>query len=151
MATSVRLRRRLTNSAGDTVAYLATDPNAKFVEAPKGTLPNGGRNLLNLNPINNIDLTLVKRIAITERFKVEFSARASNIFNHPQYTGGYLNDVAPSSPPGSLGSGGAYAAGTSGGLLALHTLEPQSSVFQQWSQAFSSNPRSMQLALKLIF
>jgi carboxypeptidase family protein/TonB-dependent receptor-like protein len=141
----------LSNSAGQTVAYLADNPNARFVVAPQGTLPNAGRSLLNLNPIDNIDLTLLKRVAITERFKLEFSARASNIFNHPQYTGGYLNDVAPASPLGSLGTGGAYAAGTAGGTLALHTIEPQSSTFQQWSQAFSSNPRSMQLALKLVF
>jgi hypothetical protein len=141
----------LTNSAGQTVAYLAVNPNARFITAPQGTLPNGGRSLLNLNPIDNIDLTLVKRLALTERFKVEFSLRGTNLLNHPQYTGGYLNDVAPFGPPGGVGGGAGYAAGTAAGNLARNTILPSSSIFGQWSQAFSSNPRSLQLALKLIF
>src|SRR5207248_6286245 len=101
----------LTNTAGQTVAYLATDPNSKFVTAPKGTLPNSGRNILNLNPIDNIDLTLLKRISLTERFKVEFSARALNVFNHPQYTGGYLNDVGAFGGPNEINAGGGYSQG----------------------------------------
>ena len=141
----------LTNSAGGTVAYLATNPAARFVTAPKGTLPNGGRSLLNLEPIDDIDLTLVKRFTIAERLKLEFSARAINIFNHPQYTGGYLNDVAPFGPPGGIGGGAGYQQGTAAGNLARSAIEPGSSIFQQWSQAFSSNPRSLQLALKLTF
>jgi hypothetical protein len=35
--------------------------------------------------------------------------------------------------------------------LVRTSLQPGNLNFQQWSQAFSSNPRSMQLALKLIF
>lgn len=135
----------LTNSANQIVAYLANDPTAGYIVAPKGALANAGRNTLSLNPINNIDLTAVKRIAITERFKLEFSARAFNVLNHAQYTGGYLNDVAPVFPNGAGGQGG------SNGILQRNTLLPSSSVFEQWSQAFSSNPRQMQLALKLVF
>lgn len=131
----------LTNSAGDVVAFLAADPNARFVAAPKGTLPDGGRSLLSLNPIDDIDLTLLKRFNITERFKLEFSVRAFNIFNHPQYVGGYLNDVYPTG----------YSQGSADGDLARSSINPNSSIFQQWSQAFSSNPRQMQLALKLVF
>ncbi|HLH05439.1 MAG TPA: TonB-dependent receptor [Bryobacteraceae bacterium] len=141
----------LTNSAGQIVAYLAANPNAMFIAAPKGTLPDGGRSLMNLNPIDDIDLTLMKRISITERFKLEFSARAINIFNHPQYTGGYLNDVAAFGPPGGIGGGAGYQQGTPAGNLARSAIEPGSSIFGQWSQAFSSNPRSLQLALKLVF
>ena len=131
----------LANSNGDTVAFLATNPNAGYIAAPKGALPTGGRNTLNLLPTDDIDLTLLKRFNINERFRFEFSARAFNIFNHPQYVGGYLNDVFPFG----------FAAGTSGGDLARTTLEPGSTNFQQYSQAFSSNPRQMQLTLKLIF
>ncbi len=136
----------LTNSAGDTVAYLATDPNAMFVMAPAGTLANGGRSLLSLNPINDIDLTLLKRFSLTERFRLEFSVRAFNIFNHPQYVGGYVNDVHPFGP-----GGGGYAAGTGLGDLAVSTITPGNSIFEQWSQGFSSNPRQLTLALKLTF
>jgi TonB dependent receptor len=136
----------LTNSAGDRVAYLADDPNAMFVVAPQGTLATGGRGILALNPINDIDLTLAKRISITERFRLDFSLRAFNIFNHPQYIGGYVNDVHPFGP-----SGGGYAQNTPLGDLARNTVTPGTSIFQQWSQGFSSNPRQVTLALKLTF
>jgi hypothetical protein len=136
----------LTNSGGDTVGYLAADPNAMYVVAPQGTLANGGRNLLSLRPIDDIDLTLAKRFTLTERSRLEFSLRAFNIFNHPQYVGGYVNDVHPFGP-----GGGGYAQGTSLGDLARSTITPGSSIFEQWSQGFSSNPRQVTLALKLTF
>jgi hypothetical protein len=131
----------LTNAAGDTVAYLANNPNAKFVDSPEGTLPNGGRSLLTMNPIDNIDVTALKRFSLTEHFNLEFSIRASNVLNHPQYVGGNISDVTPVN----------YGAGTIAGDLARTTAEPNSINFAQWSQAFSSNPRSLQLALKLNF
>lgn len=136
----------LTNSAGDVVAYLADDPNAMFVQAPEGTLPNGGRSLLNLNPIDDLDLTVAKRFNLTERSRLEFSIRAFNIFNHPQYVGGYVDDVHPFGP-----GGGGYAQGTPLGDLARSAITPGSSVFEDWNQAFSSNPRQITLALKLTF
>ncbi|MBV9405982.1 MAG: hypothetical protein JO211_11600, partial [Acidobacteriaceae bacterium] len=131
----------LTNSAGKTVAYLANNPNAMYVSAGLATLPNGGRSLLHLNPTDDVDVSLMKRFNITERCRVEFSARVFNIFNHPQYVGGYLNDVAALP----------YGAGTAAGDLARTTIEPANPNFEQWSQAFSSNPRKVQLALKFIF
>jgi hypothetical protein len=132
----------LTNSGGDTVAYLANNSNARYITAGLGALANAGRNTLQLNPINNIDLTAIKRISINERYRFEFSVRAFNVFNHPQYTGGYLDDVAPAPAGGQ---------GTALGDLERSALEPGSSVFQQYSQAFSSNPRQLQLTMKLIF
>jgi hypothetical protein len=126
----------LKNSAGETVAYVANNPNARYIEGAKGTLPNGGRNTAQLNPINDIDMTMAKSFNFTESKKLQFSARFFNILNHPQYVGGNVSDVAP------IGQ-------TSG---ASHSfLEPQSGIFLQPSQAFSSNPRSIQLALKFIF
>ncbi|MFL6354344.1 MAG: TonB-dependent receptor domain-containing protein [Bryobacteraceae bacterium] len=141
----------LTNSAGETVGYLADNPSARFVVAPKGTLPNAGRSVLNLNPIDNIDVSLLKRFTMTERFRLEFSARVSNVLNHPQYTGGYLNDVGAFGGSGGIGAGGGYAQGSIEGTIARTAIEPGSSIFGRWDQAFSSNPRSMQLALKLMF
>jgi hypothetical protein len=126
----------LTNSNGDTVAYLINNPNAMYIAAPRGTLPDGGRNTLHFNPINNVDLTAAKRVNVTERFALEFSARASNLFNHSQYIGGYLNDVKPVGFTGTLQH---------------NFLIPSSSIFDQPDQAFSSNPRTLQLALKFIF
>jgi hypothetical protein len=117
-----------------------------FVQAPLGTIATGGRSLLNLNPIDDVDLTLAKRFSLTERFRLEFSARVFNIFNHPQYVGGYVNDVHAFGQ-----AGGGYAQGSALGDLARSTFTPGSSVFEQWSQGFSSNPRQMTLALKLTF
>jgi hypothetical protein len=132
----------LTNTAGDTVAYLASNPDARYITAGLGALANAGRNTLQLNPINNFDLTAMKRFALNERFRMEFSVRAFNLFNHPQYTGGYLDDIA-SAPAGGQGSTIAD--------LERSALEPGSSVFQQYKQTFTSNPRQLQLTVKLIF
>ncbi len=123
------------------VAYMANSPNAKFIASPEGTLPNGGRSLLTMNPIDDIDISALKRFSLTERFNLEFSVRAFNILNHPQYIGGNTSDV------GTVG----FGEGTIAGDLARTTVEPTSSTFGLWSQAFSSNPRSLQLALKVTF
>jgi hypothetical protein len=117
------------------VGYLATVPNAEYIEAGFGALATGGRNTLQLKPINDVDMTAIKRFSINERFKVEFRASASNLFNHAQYIGGELNDVQP------LGFTGSERA----------ILEPSSPNFNQPSTVFSSNPRQLTLALKLFF
>jgi Carboxypeptidase regulatory-like domain len=126
----------LQNSAGQTVAYLVNNTAAGYIVAPKGTLANGGRNTEHFNPIDDIDLSFAKRINITEKYNLQFSMRASNIFNHPQYTGGNLNDIAP---VGQTGAG------------VHNALIPTSSLFGQYTQVLSSNPRFLQLALKFIF
>lgn len=134
--------KALKNSAGQTVAYVVKNPAAMYIAAPKGTLPNAGRNTMSLNPINDVDLTLAKRFSISERFNLEFSARAFNILNHPQYIGGYASDVQP-----VLNFGPSNPTG----IIARNFMIPTSSVFGDPSQTFSSNPRNMVLAIKLIF
>ena len=126
----------LFNSAGDIVAYQVKSPNARYIATPEGALPNGGRNTAHLNPIDDVDMTIAKSFDVTEGKKLQFSARFFNIFNHPQYVGGNVSDVAPFPQTSSL----------------VHSfLEPTSGIFLQPSQAFSSNPRNIQLALKFIF
>jgi hypothetical protein len=134
----------LTSSSGAVVAYCAcgpavkgvrTNPNAQYIQAGLGAFANVGRNTLQAPPTNDIDLTAVKRFTITERYRVEFQAQASNLFNHPQWIGGYLNDIAP------IGFTG----------FQRGILEPQQALFNQPSQVFSGNPRTMQLALKIFF
>ena len=137
----------LLNSAGQTVAYLASNPNARYIQAGSGALPNSGRNTAQLPPIDDVDMTFVKNFNITESKKLQFSARCFNLFNHPQYVGGYVSDVMPATNTTSNGS--TQNNPTSG---AVHSyLEPQSGIFLQPSQAFSSNPRQIQFALKFIF
>jgi hypothetical protein len=129
----------LTNSAGQTVGYLVSNPNAGYVVAPKGTLPNGGRNTAMLRPIDDIDMTFAKAFDVGKegRFKLRFDARFTNIFNHPQYTGGFLSDVAPA---GGVTSGNVH-----------NFLIPNQPLFANPTMVFSSNPRSAQIAVKLSF
>jgi hypothetical protein len=126
----------LKNSAGATVAYLANNPSAEYIATPKGALATSGRNTLVLPRIDDIDLSLIKKFSITERLKLQVSLRATNIFNHPQYTGGPVNDVAGS---------GQTSANVHNALI------PGNSTFEQWNQVFSSNPRFMQIAAKFTF
>ena len=127
----------LTNSSGDVVGYLATNPNARYIRAGAGVYPNAARNTYGLPPINNIDLTLKKAFNFTENIRVEFFAQALNALNHPQYIGGYLNDVKPTDF-------------TTGGQI-RNSLNPANSTFNRPDQVFSSNPRSLLVGAKFIF
>ena len=122
-------------SAAYLVGYVAQNPNAQYVIAGPGARSNTGRSTLQLNAINNWDITVQKRVNITERFNVQFQAQAFNLFNHPQYVGGYLNDV------GSIGYTGAER----------QMLIPNNSDFNQPQSVFLSNARTLQLGLKFAF
>ncbi len=126
---------KLTNPA--IAAYVANNPNAQYVTAGVGVYPTVARNTLRMPAINNLDLTALKRFSLTERFKVEFLAQFSNTLNHPQYIGGFLNDIT---------SNGQF---TTDPIRSY--LDPSSSKFNRSDLVFSSNPRVLTLALKLRF
>ena len=42
---------------------------------------------------NDVDLSALKRSSISERFKVEFRASATNLFNRRQYVGGQVKEA----------------------------------------------------------
>jgi hypothetical protein len=126
----------LKNSAGATVAYLANNPNAQYITAGAGALANSGRNTLGTRPINNLDLTASKRFNLTERVRLEFQTQFLNILNHPQFTPGFTNRVD------SIGFTG---------TAATNYLKPSNAIFNQPDQAFPSNSRILQLALKFSF
>lgn len=126
----------LSNSAGATVGYLVTNPNAQYATGGKGSFPNAGRNTGILNPIDDIDFAATKRFSIKERGSFEITAQLGNILNHPQYAGGFINDVRPNG-----------ATSTNQHLFT----EPTSSYFNQPSQVFSSNARYMVLVAKFNF
>ena len=124
----------LTNSTGDVVAYLANNSQAQYIRAGQYARPNVGRNTLASRPIDDVDLTVLKRFSFSERAKVEFSAQAFNILNHPQFVPGYINDVA------------------SIGFTSDRTfLNPGAASFNQIEGIFPSNARTLQLGLKFIF
>jgi Carboxypeptidase regulatory-like domain len=119
-----------------TVAYQVNDPTAQYIRGRAGALATVGRNTLLTRPINNFDLTAVKRFSLTERYKIEFSANAFNLLNHPQFVPGSLNDVASI---GYTGSG------------VSNYLTPGNTVFNRPDQTFASNARTLQLGLKVKF
>ena len=126
----------LSNPKG-VVGYLAVNPGAQYIQAGYGARANIGRNTLQLAPINDWDVTALKRFSITERFRIEFQVQATNVFNHPQFVGGFLNDVRPPNP--------AFTGSQRNMLL------PNNADFNNASTVFSSNPRTLQLVLKIFF
>ena len=125
----------LTNSSGFTVAYLAKDPTAQYIKAGLGAYANSSRSTLKTPPINNFDISAAKHFKFGERVQVDFLAQAFNLFNHPQFVTGYINDI------GSLGVTGP----------SRNNFIAGSSIFNSPRDNFSSSPRSMQLALKVSF
>lgn len=119
-----------------TVAYLADNPNAQYIVAAPGALANTPRNTLQMNPINSWDFTLLKRISLTERYKIEFAAQLFNAFNHPNWVPGFLNQVDSISRTDQ---------GERNGFI------PDKTNFDNWKNTWGSNPRTMQFYLKFIF
>ena len=126
----------LKNSAGQTVAYVANNPNAQYIQAASGAMPNVGRNTLGGRPIDDIDMTFVKRLSFGERYKLEFQGQFFNFLNHPQFIAGRLNDVYLDNF-----SDASYR-------TMLLTGNPN---FNNPGAVLNSNARSIQVALKLFF
>jgi len=124
----------LKNSAGQTVAYLAANPNAQFIKAAQGALATSGRNILPTNPIDNIDMSVAKSFTAAERYHVQIRADFYNALNHPQYTPGSLDNVL------AVGHAGQTS-----------YLTPGNPLFGKWDQVFPSNSRVIQLAAKFNF
>ena len=124
-------------SAGDAsiVAYVATNPGARYVVAGLGAYANAGRNTLRMPAVNNVDASLLKRLNVTEKTRFEIGLQAFNLFNHAQYTGGWLNDVSPNPTL----------------TTTRNELIPGNSKFAQWSQFFASNSRTLQLVARIVF
>ena len=119
-----------------------TAPGGKIINKAAFTVPASGQGNLSRNALRGfnatqIDFTLQRTFALTERFRLQTSADFFNIFNHPNF-GSPINYMT--SPQfgfstqmlnSYLGSGG-----QSGGLNPLYQI---------------GGPRSIQLALKLQF
>jgi len=126
----------LRNTAGATVGYLVNNPAAQWYRARQGMLSNTGRNAWQMPPINNVDLSIIKRVALTERYSFEFSGIMLNALNHHQFIAGYLNDIR------SIGQTGSAA---------TNMLVPGTSNFLQPKLTFPSNARAVTLGAKFIF
>jgi hypothetical protein len=130
-------------NAGDTVAYLANNPNAQYIRTGPGGLSNIGRNTLQAPGTNNIDLAVYKDLSFGERMKFRFGAQFGNIINHPQYI--------PGSNPGyGLGVNdvnGFNSVGTSYKAF----VNPGNKNFDSPAAVFASNARTIGLVAKFTF
>ncbi|WP_213806561.1 TonB-dependent receptor [Granulicella sp. dw_53] len=118
------------------VGYVADNPNAFYIQAGAGTLPTAARNTLPIRPIDNIDVTLSKRLNLTEGVAFEFQAMAFNVLNHAQYLPGSLNGVQRNNDAANIST-------------QFQTVS--SPLFNHPEKVFDSNARGMQLAAKISF
>jgi hypothetical protein len=107
------------------VQYL--NPAAFTTPAP-GTFGNARRNNYSGPSLSQLDLTLTKRFAITERINTEFHANVYNVLNHPNYASPGTVRLAQSIPTGT----------TNAGTTVGSTYTPQTGSIQP-GQAFSQS------------
>ena len=124
----------LPNGNPNIVAYVAKNPNARYIQAGLGAYANGGRNTELSRPIDNVDFSLIKHFIVRERFKVDFAGEAFNLFNHPQFIpGGSINNANTAN--NFLGNVQAY-------------VTVSNPLFNNPTDTFSSNPRILQITAK---
>src|ERR1035437_1942838 len=116
------------------VAWVPVNPNARYIQAGYGAIATAGRNTQPTRPIDNLDFTLIKRFQVGERVRMELSGEAYNLFNHPQFIPGSLDDVGRISTSGST----SYTS-----VINVNFNNPE--------KAFSSSPRVMQVVAKFFF
>jgi Carboxypeptidase regulatory-like domain len=127
----------LTRTDGQVVAYLANNPNARYIQTGNGAMSNIGRNTFRMPGINNFDISLFKNFRVGEGSK-RFQVRADffNAFNHPQYVPGSVNTVDPVD---------------TSGVQQFNTIFPLTPDFGRADNVFSANPRVIQVSGKFIF
>jgi hypothetical protein len=122
--------------AGAVVAYVANNPNARYIQTGAGAESTIGRNTFLLPPINNFDFSIFKNFRIGETKYIQIRADFFNAFNHPQYVPGSVNSVDPINTTG---------------LTTLNQVTPLTLDFLNPSAVLSSNPRVIQLAARFNF
>jgi len=110
---------------------------AAFAIPAAGTYGNAGRNILRASGLHQLDLGLHKTVKAGERLSVQFRAEVFNIDNHPNFATPAASGNNLLTAGSSFGLSQEMANSSSGGLLLP--------LFN------SGGPRSIQLALKLLF
>jgi hypothetical protein len=120
------------------VAYVAVNPNARYIQAGPGAFATAGRNTQATRPIDNFDFSLIKRFAVPGRDHMRFDVamQAFNFFNHAQFVPGSV-DNAQLTPQAN------------GRVLSY--INASSPLFNNPSYAFNSNARVLQITAKLFF
>jgi hypothetical protein len=127
----------LRNNQGQIVAYRATDPDARFVQGGIGSFSTN-RGIMDLDQLHNFDVAAAKKFTFVEDATFEFRVEAYNLLNSQQRTGYAVHGLAT---PTSIGLP----------RLTPSQLVPSSPNFGNLGSLFSSNPRTLQLALRLTF
>ena len=127
----------LPSGSPNIVAYLAQNPNARYIQAGLGAFANAGRNTQTSRPINNIDFSLIKHFAVRERYKIDLAGQAFNLFNHAQFL-----------PGGSINNANTVNNFLSNVQSYVTVSNP---LFNNPTNTFSSNPRILQITAKLFW
>lgn len=77
-----------------TVAYVAVNPNAQYIQAGLGARANAGRNTLRSNSFNRTDAALLKNFRFGERYNFQIGAELFDLFNQRPKIVGILNPTA---------------------------------------------------------
>ncbi len=129
------------NASGQTVAYVATNPNARFVQGAPGVFASGIRNAFKLDPVDNVDLSVTKRFTYRDRWGFELRGDAYNAFNHAQFTGVPINSF-------EINQAGLFANNLA---LVSGLMTAGGPGFGAASEFLPSNARVLQLALRMTF
>jgi len=131
----------VTDVDGNTVGYVAVDPTARYIRAGTGALATSRRGILASPPIDNLDLSVAKSVKFGERLTVRIGFGALNVLNHPQYTTGLTNQA------------NSFSSASTGqrAVLIPNQTNLDGGVFNNFKSAFSSNSRTVQLGVKIIF
>jgi hypothetical protein len=110
---------------------------AAFTVPAAGTYGDAGRNVLRASGLHQLDLGLHKTVKAGERLSVQFRAELFNVYNHPNFATPAASGNNLLTAGTSFGLSQQMANASSGGLLLP--------LFN------SGGPRSVQLAVKLVF
>jgi len=133
-ATGAQVKPTAAASAiNNVVAWVAINPNARYIQAGPGAYANSGRNTQPTRPIDNIDFAAYKHFNITERMRLDLSGQFLNLFNHPQFIPGSIDNTAPV----------ATATPTQ-----LNYATASNVAFNNPTLAFGSNPRTIQVVAR---
>ena len=130
---TVNLATATTAQINTVKAWVATNPNAQYIQAGYGAFATAGRNTQPTRPIDNVDLSLIKHFTFHERIRLDLEGQALNVFNHPQFTPTGVDNAV---------SVNTYNSGV------LSYVTASSSLFNNPTYAFSSNPRILQVVAR---
>jgi hypothetical protein len=123
-------------AAQNTVGYVASNPNARYIQAGAGAVSNLGRNTFSSPRINVFNVAILKEDAVDERIHMRIRLEMFNALNHPNFTIGNLS-VFPSGT-NALNQGYASLTGVPTGTFLN-------------SRIFNGGGRQLQLSLRFSY